>query len=145
MRPHGVLLLSLGWLLAADAPRSDTDRDRIQGDWKIIAQVQNGTDSPPKRHENVRLRFTADKLVIREGDQKREATFKLDPARKPSTIELVPENGPNKGKKAPGIYQFSGDTLTLCLTLQEGKEPPGDFTAKAGSGRVLFTLERLKE
>ncbi len=145
MRAHGVLLLTLGLLLAADAPKADTDRDRLQGDWKIIAQVENGTDAPPKRQENVRLRFAADKLIIREGDQKREATFRLDPARKPSTIELVPDDGPNKGKKALGIYQLSGDTLTLCLTLQEGKDPPGDFTAKAGSGRVLLTLERIKE
>lgn len=144
MRCAGALLVIAGLSLAADAPKP-TDGEKIQGVWKIIAAVENGTDTPPQRTAKVRLRFTADKVVITEGDDKRENTYKIDSARKPSTIELIPSDGPNKGKKAPGIYQLSGDSLTLCLTLQEGKEPPGDFTAKADSGRVLLTLERIKE
>jgi uncharacterized protein (TIGR03067 family) len=145
MTMHGALLAYAGLLLAADAPKGPTDHERIQGVWKIIAEVENGKDTPPRRNEKVRIHLTADKVVITEGDDKRQGTYKLDPSRKPSTIELVPEDGPNKGKKALGIYQLSGDTLTLCLTLQEGKDPPGDFTARAGSGRVLLTLQRDKD
>jgi uncharacterized protein (TIGR03067 family) len=146
MKPHGVLFLIAAFLLAADAPKADTDTDgdKIQGTWKIAAEVENGKETPPARNEKVRIRFTADKMIVSEGDEKHEATYKLDPERIPSAIEVTPDDGPNKGKKALGIYQRSGDKLTICLALGEGKDRPGDFTAKADSGRVLFTLERLK-
>jgi uncharacterized protein (TIGR03067 family) len=141
---HAALLVGASLLLAADAPKP-RDQEKIQGVWKILSEVENGTDAPPRRNVRVRFQFTADKFIITEGDDKRQGAYKLDPARRPSTIELVADDGPNKGKKALGIYQLSGDTLTLCLTLQEGKDPPGDFTARAGSGRVLLTLERDKD
>jgi uncharacterized protein (TIGR03067 family) len=144
MKPHGVLFLIAASLLAADAPKADADRDTIQGTWKIVAEVENGKETPPARNEKVRIRFTADKMIVSEGDEKHEAAYKLDPERIPSAIDVTPDGGPNKGKKALGIYQLSGDTLTICLTLAKDKDRPSDFTAKADSGRVLFTLERIK-
>lgn len=143
MRPHGALIFAAGLLLAADAPKA-TDHERIQGEWKIVAVVQNGKETTPADSEKSRIRFTADKTIVSEGDEKHQGTYKLDPDRKPSTIAVTQDDGPNKGKKGSGIYQLSGDTLTLCLTLEKGKDPPSDFTAKAGSGRVLLTLERIK-
>ncbi len=144
MKPQGVLFLTAAFLLAADAPKANTDRDKIQGVWKIIAEVENGKETPPARNEKVRIRFTADKMIVTEGDEKHEASYKLDPERIPTVIEVTPDDGPNKGKKALGIYQLSGDTLTICLTLAKDKDRPSDFTAKTDSGRVLFTLERIK-
>jgi uncharacterized protein (TIGR03067 family) len=143
MKLHGVLFFAAALLLAADAPKT-TDHDKIQGEWKITAEVQNGKETPPARNKKVRIHFTADKMIVSEGEEKHAGTYQLDPDRKPSTITVTPDDGPNKGKKAPGIYQLSADTLTICLTLEEGKDPPSDFTAKADSGRVLLTLERLK-
>ena len=143
MRLHGALVLTAGLLLAAETPKA-TDHAKIQGEWKITAEVQNGKEIPPGRNEKVRIRFTADKMIVTEGDEKHAGTYTLDSDRKPAMITVTPEDGPKKGKKGTGIYQLSGDTLTICLTLKEGKDPPGDFTAKANSGRVLLTLQRIK-
>ncbi|HEY7309871.1 MAG TPA: TIGR03067 domain-containing protein [Gemmataceae bacterium] len=143
MRLRVTLLVAAGLLLAADAPKA-TDHDKIQGEWKITAEVQNGKETPAARNEKVRIRFTADKMIVSEGDEKHAGAYKLDPDKKPSTITVTPDDGPKKGKKGVGIYQLSGDTLTICLTLKEGKDPPSDFTAKADSGRVMLTLERIK-
>jgi uncharacterized protein (TIGR03067 family) len=144
MRWHAALLLSAGVLLAADAPKAATDQDRIQGKWKITAQVEEGKPSPPARYEKMCLRFTADKMIAVERDEKHEATYKLGPRRTPPAIEITPDDGPSKGEQARGIYQLDGDRLKICLTLEAGKEPPTDFSAPADSGRVLLTLERIK-
>jgi uncharacterized protein (TIGR03067 family) len=144
MKLRGVLFLTAGFLLAADAPEPRTDYDKIQGMWKITVAVENGKETPAARNEKVRIRFTADKMIVTEGDEEHKGAYKLDPSRRPSTIEVTPDDGPNKGKKAFGIYQLSGDTLTICLALGEGKDRPSDFTAKADSGRVRLTLERIK-
>ena len=144
MKRYGVLFLTAGFLLAADAPAPRTDHDKIQGMWKITVEVENGKEAPAARNEKVRIHFTVDKMIVADGDEKHEGAYKLDPSRKPSTIEVTPDDGPNKGKKALGIYQLSGDTLTICLALGGGKDRPSDFTAKADSGRVRFTLERIK-
>jgi uncharacterized protein (TIGR03067 family) len=144
MKLRGMLILTTGLLLGADAPKTATDHDKIQGEWKIVAETENGKESGPKRNEKVRVRFTADKIIFAEGDEKQEGVYKLDPSKKPATIEVVPSGGPNQGKKAHGLYQLDGDKLTICLTLEEDKEPPTDFTAKADSGRSLLRLERVK-
>src|SRR5205823_12647910 len=48
-------------------------------------------------------------------------------------------------KTALGIYQFDGDTLKLCLSIDPAKvsERPAEFAAKAGAKRVVLTLRRL--
>src|SRR5262245_28796685 len=144
MKRHAPLFLTVGLLLAADAPKPRTDHDKIQGVWKIAVEVENGKETPAARNEKVSIRFTADKMIVTEGDEEHQGAYKPHPSRKPSTIEVTPDDGPTKGKKALGIYQLSGDTLTICLALGDGKDRPSDFTAKADSGRVRFTLERIK-
>jgi uncharacterized protein (TIGR03067 family) len=141
---HGAVILAAGLLLAADDPRGGADREKIQGVWKVRALVDNGNEQPPADHEKLRIHFTARHVTFTLGDQKREGAYKLDPSRKPPRIEIELTDGPSKGRKDSGVYRLEGDTLTLCLTLKPGEEPPADFTSKAGSGRTLFTLERVK-
>ena len=83
-------------------------------------------------------------MIVIEGEEKHEGAYKLDPVKKPPRIEVTPDDGPNKGKKAGGIYRLDGNTLQICLTLEGGKKAPTDFTAGADSGRVRLTLERVK-
>ena len=147
MRLHGALFLTAALLLAADTPKSSTDHDKIQGVWKITSSRENGQEPQGERKERmekVRVRFTADKVIFGEGEEKQEGTYKLDPAKQPPTIEVTTLSGPNKGKKTNGIYKLDGDTLKVCMSIEDGKEAPADFTAEADSGRALFTLERIK-
>ena len=51
MKWHGVLFLTAGLLLAADSPKAATDHDKIQGVWKITAEIEEGKESPPARNE----------------------------------------------------------------------------------------------
>jgi uncharacterized protein (TIGR03067 family) len=143
-----LVLLAAGLSAAAEPPAAKppaaTDRDKLQGTWKVSAEVEDGRESPAARCGKVRLVFAADKLLLKEGDEVQEAAFTLDATRTPRVIELVPAAGPHKGKKLSGIYALEGDTLRVCLPTEPGKEAPADFGCRPGSGRILLTLQRDK-
>jgi uncharacterized protein (TIGR03067 family) len=142
-----LVLLAAGLSAAAEPPAAKppaADRDKIQGTWKVAAEVEDGRESPAARSGKVRLVFAADKLLLKEGDEVQEAAFTLDATRTPRVIELVPAAGPHKGKKLAGIYALERDTLRVCLPTEPGKEAPADFGCRPGSGRILLTLQRDK-
>lgn len=120
------------------------DRDKLQGAWKVAAEVEDGRESPAARSGKVRMVFAGDKLLLKEGDEVQEAVFTLEADRNPRVIGLVPAAGPYKGKKLIGIYALEGDTLRVCLPTEPGKELPADFGCRPGSGRILLTLQREK-
>jgi uncharacterized protein (TIGR03067 family) len=67
--------------------------------------------------------------------------LKLDASAAPGKLDLMFEEGPEKGNTSLGIYTLDGDRWTLCLTLA-GRNRPTEFATKAGSGHALETLER---
>lgn len=50
-------------------------------------------------------------------------------------IDVIGLEGPNKGKRYPAIYRFSGRELEICYDLAE-KDRPTDFVSREGT-RVL--------
>src|SRR5262245_25089749 len=93
------LLLAAGLVLAPAGGGAVTDAQKILGTWKINAEVEDGKEAPAERSQKVRLTFTADKILLREGPDTQEGAYKLDPSRNPRAIEIVPGAGLNKGKK----------------------------------------------
>ncbi|MBI3419959.1 MAG: TIGR03067 domain-containing protein [Proteobacteria bacterium] len=47
-------------------------------------------------------------------------------------MDVVGEDGPNKGKRFPAIYRISGRELEICYDLS-GKERPADFVSREGT------------
>lgn len=127
---------------AADPAPNDTQK--IQGTWKIVAEVEDGREASADRNAKVRLVFSAERVVLKESDDSREGTYRLDAARRPGHIEIVPASGPFKGRKLTGIYSIEGGSLRICLPCEPDRETPADFSSRAGSGRILLTLEREK-
>jgi len=73
-----------------------------------------------------------------------KAKFKIDPIKKPKTIDYTVTDGPEKGKTVLGIYELDGDTVKFCFSAPD-KERPSEFTAKEGSGRTLSLWKRNKK
>jgi uncharacterized protein (TIGR03067 family) len=67
--------------------------------------------------------------------------FKLDPSRK--QIDVIHHETPpgTYGGELKGIYQISGDSLTVCYDLT-GQRYPTSFDAKPGSRPVLYQFRR---
>jgi thiol-disulfide isomerase/thioredoxin len=73
--------------------------------------------------------------------------FTLDPAAQPKAIDLIPEEGPAKGKTLRGIYSLEGDVLKICYVSPNTPEPekkprPSEFAAGKGSGYVLLVFRQ---
>ncbi len=109
------------------------DQAKFQGSWRVQSLVVGGQTV---KDTNVVLTFAGDRLTRKAGDAMAEATFKLDPAKDPKTIDFRPEGGAT----VLGIYKLDGDTLTMCV----GEERPAQFASVAGSKTGLMVLKREK-
>lgn len=135
--------------MIADDKKDDKkvkDEEAILGTWKVEG-IDSGTSEklPADYFEKVRLNFRKDgKLTAAGTDGKdKNQTFKLDPAAKPKTIDIITEDG----QEVPGLYELDGDTLKHCISLvpKDQKFPrPTEFKAD-GKGVVVMTLKRVKE
>jgi uncharacterized protein (TIGR03067 family) len=67
--------------------------------------------------------------------------FKLDPAKKPKTIDMTAEKA--KQEQVLGIYELKDDDLKLCFA-KGGGERPTEFISKAGTNQTVIVLKRVK-
>ena len=142
MRPLGLVLL-LGFLLAGcrglSAADSGDDLKKWQGTWKMVSCTYDG--GPQKAdmewvvdgdHYNIRMdgKLGEDPYMIT-----------LDAGRK--RIDVFHHDTPpgTYGGKLKGIYEISGDELTVCYDLTE-QVYPTSFDAPRGSRRVVYKFRR---
>jgi RNA polymerase sigma factor (sigma-70 family) len=136
-------------LLATEADAKKTDKDNIQGTWKVESVTMNGQD--PKGDEGERVKkstyeITADKMLVKFNDESRPSTYTLDPAAKPKMIDITYQGeGGGKGETMPAIYKLEGDTLTICCPCARQTERPTEFVSKEGSDTILLVLKRVKK
>jgi len=143
------LVASLALANAAAQEKIDPKKEleQFQGTW-IPAKFDVPADKklPEGFLEKARFVFKGDKLVTMfEGKNVDEATFKLDPTKKPKWFDVSPSGGPNKGKTSEGIYEFDEDTLKICMGAP-GQKRPTEFkvVTEAGSKTALMVLKREK-
>jgi uncharacterized protein (TIGR03067 family) len=149
MRASLCLGLSLLFLAGADLGAADqkkTDKDKIQGRWKLVMELKKDQEFDINETSSnfFHLRFAGDKVTLELKDGKEEATYKLDPAKKPRTIDFKPTTGESKGKTLLGIYELDGDKLKLCVADEDEKERPKEFKSK-GDQIIVYFLERVKK
>ena len=85
------------------------------------------------------------KVSVGRGDKViNEATVKLDPTKKPKTIDITYTGGERKGQAVLGIYELEGDAFRVCVA-RPGDERPAEFSTKDGSGRTLVAYQREKK
>jgi len=147
-----LVALAAGLLLAADSPKDDPakkEAEGLQGKWVAEKTVISGKESGKNDQTTlvVEGESVSWKYTLLMGDTAKSSTiqftFKLDPKKKPAEIDLIPTEGPFKGKAFPSIYLLDGDTLKLCRS-QPGQPRPTEFASKEGSDHYLLILKRSK-
>jgi uncharacterized protein (TIGR03067 family) len=135
---------------AADTPQRSASEDAaaagpataLEGDWAMVSGVFSGK---PLAADMVRWcsRTTRGNLTtVMAGPQTMlKATFTLDTAKRPHTIDYVNLAGATKGKSQAGIVEFAGVELRICMAAP-GKPRPKEFTSKACDGGSLTTWRR---
>src|SRR5688572_20362886 len=133
---HSVLLLGL--MLHADVTK---DAANLEGTWVVTSMVENG--KPKEELKGDKLVFDqAGTVTIKNEKREEKGTYKLDPSGKPKAIDIKQADSE---KPYYGIYTLDGDTLKICMSPDEGKPRPTEFTAKEGSGLMILELKREKK
>ena len=130
----GVLLaFGLGGIVLAD----EKALKELAGTYRLVSAEKAGVPVA-KDVEKVKLTFKGDEMTIVLPDGEKRAKIQVDSTKKPAHIDIMPDEGPEKGKTFPGIYKFEKGELVLAFV--EKGDRPAEF--KGEGNAVLFRLRR---
>jgi uncharacterized protein (TIGR03067 family) len=139
---HALLpLIAAGLLTAADAREDEARKEleKLQGKWLAVEFERDGDKVAEKDLKDSSATFAGNRVTMRDGASVRALEFKLDPSKKPKTIELTTGQ-----QTVRGIYGLDGDSLKLCVHLGDPESTfPTEFTGK--KGYLLIVLKREKK
>jgi uncharacterized protein (TIGR03067 family) len=140
---HILLGLIVAGFLAPKVSKAEEAKNELEGTWVMVSVERDGRAIRPQT--NLKMIYTADKFVLKSGDDVVVAgTIKLDPTKKPKTIDTTYTEGPNKGQTLKGIYEVDGDTAKFCRAGEPDQDRPTEFKTKAGSGGLFSVYKRAK-
>ena len=123
--------------VGAQAALADDAKD-LQGTWQIVSLEANGENKPAEEFKGWKFVFEGDQgRLIKPEETSQKFKFKLDAAKAPKTIDLIVQEGDDKGKVAPGFTGLAAvncacasTSSATCLT-DPWNSRPGLETARA--------------
>jgi RNA polymerase sigma factor (sigma-70 family) len=132
----GLLLTRPGHSAAVVAVQ--TDREKLQGDWAVVAMSMDGKDASQAEIAALdSVRFHGDEVNLPF-----DSDFVLDTTAHPKQIDLTCRLLPPPNNFQIGIYEVNGDELKLCLGAPVRHDRPKAFVSEPESGRWLMILKR---
>jgi uncharacterized protein (TIGR03067 family) len=147
MRPHALMALAVGLLVAADAndDAAKKDLEKFQGNWTLSSLERDGKKTPQEEVKKIKLTIQGKKFMLQKDSAVvSQGTFTLDPTKKPKEITETVTAGPNKGKVFLAIYDIDDEQHKICFAAA-GKERPTAFSSPPGSGHLLQVWKRDKK
>jgi uncharacterized protein (TIGR03067 family) len=115
--------------------------DELQGSWKVVSIARDGGAPQPPPEAASFIFMPAGKVISLEGGTKKEATYTIDPTKKPKHHDVIPSDG----KTLKMVYVLDGDTLTLCGNNDPEGPRPTEVSSKKDSGQWILILKREKK
>jgi uncharacterized protein (TIGR03067 family) len=139
------LLLGSATLVADDDAKKDLDG--LNGTWNFESLTIGGQKLPADAIKKAGFVFKDGKYtsIDPNGKEDETGTLKLDPDKKPKTIDFDITSGKDKGKKQLGIYKLEDDSFTLCIGFPGETERPAKFESEKGSKTALAVMKREKK
>jgi uncharacterized protein (TIGR03067 family) len=134
-----VVILCIGFVFGQDA----ADQKALEGTWTPTAAELSGKPFPDEVLKVMKLVMIGDKYTVTVGEAVDKGVVKIDAAKKPKTMDIIGNDGPNKGKTFLAIYELKGDTLRVCYDLT-GKSRPTEFKTQKDTLIFLATYQRAK-
>jgi uncharacterized protein (TIGR03067 family) len=134
-----LLICLLAGCKAASSADSADDTKKWQGTWKMVSCTYDGEP----QMADMEWIVAGDRYTIRLNGVSNvdPYMFKLDAGRK--RIDVFHHETPagTYGGSLKGIYEVSGDSLTVCYDLTDQRYPES-LDAKRGSRQVLYQFRR---
>jgi uncharacterized protein (TIGR03067 family) len=146
MRQRIVFVVAVSFLIAAGAPQDEAakqDMKQFEGTWRTVSVEREGKPAPPEAIGQGRLVLDGNKFTFTFAGETTRGTYQVDPTKKPKALDILPMDGPDKGKTVLGIYELEGAMHKTCLAAP-GQPRPTSFTSKPGSGNTLYVMKREK-
>ena len=146
MKPLFLPFFLAGLFSPAETPaRKATDKEKLQGTWRIVASEYEGKKTPMEELKKYELLIKGNRITeFNAGKATSETVYQLDPTKKPKGIGLDFGLGPCVSVRLEGIYVLEGDTFKMCVSFQPGKRPT-KFTTNPESRTGLVILKRVKQ
>ena len=141
-----LLTTLLLFLTACSTPefreRETVTDTKLNGTWLIRKAELGGKNfpMPPSfelQIEGNQYRAGVPQLI----DRGKLVLFGDELAGQAARMDVVGEDGPNKGNRFPAIYRFNGRELEICFDLSE-KERPAEFVSREGTMLLRVTYYR---
>ena len=113
----------------------------LQGEWRFVSLQVDGADMPAAAMSSSQLLMDGDRFRMESPEANYDGVFTIDAKADPMRIDIEFVEGPEAGNMSYGIFEQSGDQLTICLGLT-GASRPVAFATKPGSGHALERLRR---
>jgi uncharacterized protein (TIGR03067 family) len=130
-----------------DGKQGDAVRDeqqRFQGIWKLESMEVEGRKTSSDQIRGWLLVIEGDQYNPGSGQLSVEYSYRLNPARNPKAIDLIPHDGIYRGRTLRGIYALQNDRLTICRARFPDGERPAGFSTHPESGWVTTVWKRQK-
>ena len=147
MKKHALWMLAAGLLLAADAPKDDAVKKELtkaDGLWQVVSFEIDGNKLGDDEAKAIKMTIKEGKYHAKSMDNTvSRGLLVLNPSKKPTEVDIKPEEGDNQGQTMPGIYELKDDDLKICFAPPD-KTRPTKFQSEAGSGHNLIVFKRVK-
>lgn len=146
MRKMFVVVISFSFCAVVGNAQGGKDGLKVEGSWICTSLRLEDKKLPAEVLEKFMSVFTFSKdgkySTSVMGKQDEAGTFKIDAKKKPAHLDLMIEEGKDKGKAQLGLIAVEGDVLKLALSKPGEKDRPKDF--EGGTGVVIATFKRAK-
>lgn len=130
---YALTLVAAGLLVGAD------EKDPLVGTWTVVSVTHGGQDDPKAKDSTATFKDGKVSIKEKEGEGHGGA-YKVDTSKKPATIDIVPDDGPQKGKTMKGIFAIEKGELKICFAM--GDTRPTALSSKAGEETVLIVFKK---
>ncbi len=113
----------------------------LEGHWQFTSMEVDGKAIPREMLAYSRLLIDGDRFRMESAEATYDGQLMIDADAVPARIDIEFNEGPEAGNRCYGLYELSGDELTLCLGVV-GASRPESFMSRPGSGHALERLRR---
>jgi uncharacterized protein (TIGR03067 family) len=128
--------------LAAEPPKSESDLEKLQGEWVLVGLEVREQTVPAEKLAGTTLVIRRDKYTTIVKKKEYPTTFKLDPRQDPKHIDMFIPDEAGTPRLAKGIYRIDGNKLIICRGQAPGGDRPRDFVSRAKNDVFVVTWER---